>query len=68
YYIPKRPTKNNVKKWAFEASSVVHQVLTLNPEKRNEIVSTGLKNVERFEQEKMIVQLDKLYKQIISQP
>ncbi|CAN0593679.1 unnamed protein product, partial [Ectocarpus sp. 12 AP-2014] len=68
FYIPRRPTRNNVEKWAFEASSIVHKVLTLSPESRNKTISNGLKNVERFKQEKMIAQLDNIYNQIISQP
>lgn len=68
FYIPRRPTRNNVEKWAFEASSIVHKVLTLSPESRNRTISNGLKNVERFKQEKMIAQLDNIYNQIMSQP
>ncbi|APA64686.1 glycosyltransferase family 4 protein [Maribacter sp. 1_2014MBL_MicDiv] len=68
FYIPRRPTRNHVEKWAFEASSIVHKVLTLSPESRNKTITNGLKNVERFEQEKMIAQLDNIYNQIMSQP
>lgn len=66
YYIPKITTDYNEVKWAFDASSLVYKVLTLSPENREKIVSMGLKNVERFAPEKMIAQLDNLYKQIIS--
>lgn len=68
FFIPAKPNngKEAVNEWAFESAKVVVQVLQLTDSKRMQIVQNGLININRFNAESMISQVEKIYSNLLN--
>jgi glycosyltransferase involved in cell wall biosynthesis len=66
YLIPRRPNKKSeYYVWATEAAKILQDVITLTPAKRKTVVDAGLINAQRFDPEKTLDKIEKIYKQVL---
>ncbi|MBC7689131.1 MAG: glycosyltransferase family 4 protein [Aquabacterium sp.] len=65
FLIPRRPDKPElVEKWANEAGYTINEVIGLTPEKRSEAIRAGLFNARRFDTQKAMDKIERLYQSI----
>ena len=65
FLIPRRPEKAEfAEKWAKEAGNTVNEVIGLTPEKRSETIRAGLLNAQRFDTEKAMDKIERVYQSI----
>ncbi|MFD2934220.1 glycosyltransferase [Spirosoma flavum] len=66
FLIPRRPhAPSKVDVWATEAAKVVKKVLRLSPAEYEEVIQSGLKNSERFDQKKTLDRIEQIYQKIV---
>ncbi|NCD68389.1 glycosyltransferase [Mucilaginibacter agri] len=64
FYISRRPSAN-VGDWDNESAKVLDKVLNLDVESRKEIIDAGLENVNRFNLQTAIQQIEAIYQKIV---
>jgi glycosyltransferase involved in cell wall biosynthesis len=66
FYISRYPTDTSLRKsWAAEAARVVEGVLSLSFENRRSVIEDGLKNVERFDTNRTLDQIERVYEGVL---
>ena len=65
FLVPRRPSDANLAvAWATSAADVIERILTLPPPYRQQVIEEGLTNVQRFDYEQMMDQLERIYQEI----
>jgi glycosyltransferase involved in cell wall biosynthesis len=66
FYIPSRPIEAaHLDSWANDAAKVIKTVVELSPGQRMAIINRGLDNSKRFDTEKAIATIEKIYQKIL---
>lgn len=66
FLIPKQPNNPvDVPTWAVKAAKVIDDIFVLSPEKRKNIINTGIENAKRFNVERALDQIENIYKSIL---
>lgn len=67
FYISPYPSnKNNLDEWYEDAASVLNTVMELSNQERQEICTAGIKNSERFNTDRSLKQIERIYSQILT--
>lgn len=62
YLISKKPIDDfQLKNWAQSSAKIIDKILSLSPEERRKTIEKGLQNVKRFDLERALDQVEKLY-------
>ena len=65
-YIPVKPhNEEDIDKWAEKSAEIVKQVFTFSASDRNQLVKRGLENIKRFDSEKSLKEIEKIYLEIL---
>lgn len=69
YFVPPRPVRNKKKEaeWSSAAANIVVQVIQMDVSERQQIIQTGLKNIERFNAVTVLNQIESAYKDLHNQ-
>jgi glycosyltransferase involved in cell wall biosynthesis len=66
FYIEKRPSEDQkVVEWSLRAAKVLNQVISLSSSDREQVISKGLENAKRFDQNLALDSIENSYKNIL---
>jgi len=68
FYIPRQPSASNSqeKDWALEGARVLHKVLNLSDQEREERKALGVENAKRFDTQKALDKIEGFYKKVLN--
>ena len=68
FYIAKMPIDSNlIREWTKKAALVMEEVVNLSSKEKLDSIAKGIENAERFNQDKALDKIEKLYQQILEQ-
>lgn len=66
FLIPKRPEEaSEIKDWGINAAGTVEKIISFSPAERKKAVDAGLQNAKRFDTDKALDQIEKIYQNIL---
>ncbi len=65
FYIPRKLHNTDSELWAVQSAKVVQKIITLSPPDRDLVVGNGINNAGRFNAEKALDQIEKIYTDIV---